>query len=92
MPFNPVVRVRNNLDVDAVSETYQSEGDAFVAELVTRLTSAVATLREQALAEFATNGGHLPIVKGSTFTMTTKLTNIMVLFELATPPYQQQQQ
>jgi hypothetical protein len=90
MPFNPVVRVRNSLDVDEVSEAYQSEGEAFVAELVTRLTSTVATLREQALAEFDSNGGRLPIVKGSTFMMTTRLTNIMVLFELATPPYQQQ--
>ncbi len=86
MPFNPIVRVRDNLDVAAISLTYISEGDVFVNELVERLSIIVQNLRQEAIADFSTNGGHLPVVKGSTFAMTTRPTNFMVLFELATPP------
>ena len=89
MPFNPIVRVRDQVDIDALTASYQSEGEAFVDAVLKHVTDIVQTLRTESLAEFDANGGRLPIVKSATFTLMTTATTptmFMVLFELATAP------
>lgn len=86
MPYNPVLHVRDHLDVNEVMQMYASEGPIFMDDLLSKLPAEVARLRQEALdMHAASESKKLPLFTSSVLHVqldASRTTNIMVLFGL----------